>query len=329
VRRSSSVLALTLVLGAGAVAAGCGSGGGSGTAAAPPQPAPTAAVEDFPKAAGMTLGELRQRYQEGPIFAPSTSLLEPGDNRMGFALYDRAQKQLTGAAVALYAARSDGTGLRGPFVARSESMAVKPQFESRQTAQDPNGPKNLYVSTLHLPRKGKYVLMGLARLDGRLVSTSAYATTVGPPGPHPPQPGEKATLIHTLTPADVGGDLAKIDTRVPPAQDLLTTDFADVLGKKPVVLTFATPQLCQSRVCGPVVDIVEQARAAMGDKVAFIHQEVYKDNEVKQGVRPQLAAYHLATEPWTFVIDRHGVVSSRFEGALSVGELERAVAKVQ
>jgi hypothetical protein len=29
------------------------------------------------------------------------------------------------------------------------------------------------------------------------------------------------------------------------------------------------------------------------------------------------------------VIDRHGVVSSRFEGALSVGELERAVAKVQ
>jgi hypothetical protein len=272
VRRSSSVLALTLVLGAGAVAAGCGSGGGSGTAAAPPQPAPTAAVEDFPKAAGMTLGELRQRYQEGPIFAPSTSLLEPGDNRMGFALYDRAQKQLTGAAVALYAARSDGTGLRGPFVARSESMAVKPQFESRQTAQDPNGPKNLYVSTLHLPKKGKYVLMGLARLDGRLVSTSANATTVGPPGPHPPQPGEKATMIHTLTPADVGGDLAKIDTRVPPAQDLLTTDFADVLGKKPVVLTFATPQLCQSRVCGPVVDIVEQARAAMGDKVAFIHQ---------------------------------------------------------
>jgi hypothetical protein len=318
VRRASSVLALTLALGAGAVAAGCGSGGGSGSAAAPAQPAPTAAVEDFPKASGMTLGELRQRYPQGPVFAPSTSLLEPGNNRMGFALYDRAQKQLTGAAVALYAARPDGTGLRGPFVARSESMAVRPQFESRQTAEDPNGPKNIYVSTLHLPKKGKFVLMGLARLDGRLVSTSAFATTVGPAGPHPPGPGEKATLIHTLTPADVGGDVAKIDTRVPPAPDLLATDFADVLGKKPVVLTFATPQLCQSRVCGPV-----------GDKVAFIHQEVYKDNEVKQGVRPQLAAYHLATEPWTFVIDRHGVISSRFEGAVSVGELERAVAKVE
>jgi hypothetical protein len=30
-----------------------------------------------------------------------------------------------------------------------------------------------------------------------------------------------------------------------------------------------------------------------------------------------------------FVIDRSGRISSRFEGALSVGELERAVAKVR
>jgi hypothetical protein len=208
-------------------------------------------------------------------------------------------------------------------------MAVKPQFQSRQTAEDPNGPKNIYVSTLHLPTKGKVVLMGLTRLDGRLASTTAFAMTVGPKGAQPPGVGDKATLIHTQTPADVGGDLAKIDTRIPPAPDLLQTDFADVLGKKPVVLTFATPQLCQSRVCGPVVDVVEQARASAGDKVAFVHQEVYNDNQVNKGVRPQLTAYHLATEPWTFVIDRRGVISSRFEGALSVGELERAVAKVR
>jgi hypothetical protein len=328
-RRRPPILAAALVASATALAAGCGSGSSSGTGAAPAQPKPTAAIEDFPKAAGLTLGELRQRYAEGPIFAPSTSLLEPGSNRMGFALYDNAQKQLSGAAVALYAARSDGTGLRGPFVARSESMAVKPQFQSRQTAEDPNGPKNIYVSTLHLPKKGKMVLMGLARLDGRLVSTTAYAMTVGPKGAQPPGVGDQATVIHTLTPADVGGDLAKIDTRIPPAADLLATDFADVVGKKPVVLTFATPQLCQSRVCGPVVDVVEQARASAGDNVAFIHQEVYNDNQVKKGVRSQLAAYHLATEPWTFVIDRRGVISSRFEGALSVGELERAVAKVR
>ena len=219
--------------------------------------------------------------------------------------------------------------MHGPFVARSESLQVKPQFESRQTAEDPNGPKSVYVSQVHLPKRGRMVLMGLARLDGRLVSTSSFSVTVGPRGATPPAVGQKATLIHTLTPADVGGDVAKIDTRIPPAPDLLSTDFADVLGKKPVVLTFATPQLCQSRVCGPVVDIVEQARASLGGSVAFIHQEIYKDNEIAKGVRPQVAAYKLASEPWTFVIDRRGIISSRFEGAVSVGELERAVAKVQ
>ena len=41
-----------------------------------------------------------------------------------------------------------------------------------------------------------------------------------------------------------------------------------------------------------------------------------------------MAAWHLASEPWTFVIDRSGKISTRFEGAFSPGELQRAVAKV-
>ncbi len=38
--------------------------------------------------------------------------------------------------------------------------------------------------------------------------------------------------------------------------------------------------------------------------------------------------WHLTTEPWTFVVDRRGRVSARFQGALAVGELERAVRAV-
>jgi peroxiredoxin len=77
-----------------------------------------------------------------------------------------------------------------------------------------------------------------------------------------------------------------------------------------------------------VVDIVEQVKATAPKGVAFIHQEIYKDNQVNKGVRPQVAAWRLASEPWTFVIDRRGRISTRFEGAYSVGELQRAVAKV-
>ena len=81
-------------------------------------------------------------------------------------------------------------------------------------------------------------------------------------------------------------------------------DLANVLGKKPVVLLFATPALCQSRVCGPVTDIAEQVKQQFGDRVAFIHQEIYNNNDINEGPRPQMGAFHLNTEPWAYVIDR-------------------------
>jgi hypothetical protein len=134
--------------------------------------------------------------------------------------------------------------------------------------------------------------------------------------------------VHTQTLTDVGGDAKSIDTRVPPATDMLKDDLYDVLGKKPVVFVIATPQLCQSRVCGPVVDVAEQVKSETKADVAFIHNEVYVDNNPSKGLRPQLAAYGLETEPWIFVIDRTGKVVQRFEGALSVDELKAAVAKI-
>jgi hypothetical protein len=325
------ILVLLLALAAPVMAvAGCGgssSSGGNDTggSAAPPQ---SARAEDFPPAQGRSLPDVINSLPKGPVFAPSVSVLDKGRNRVGFALFDTARKQITGAGVAVYIGRTDGSDARGPYVARSESLKVGPQFESKQTATDPNAAHSVYVADVPFPRNGKYAVLAIAQLDGRLVATSPYGMKAGSKTVTPPGPGDKAPIIHTLTPADVAGDLSKIDTRVPPAPSLLKDDFADVVGKKPVVLTFATPQLCQSRVCGPVVDVVAQVQAKFGDKVSFIHQEIYSDNDVSKGLRPQLAAYHLQSEPWTFVIDRRGIVSTRFEGAFSPDELERAVAKV-
>jgi hypothetical protein len=331
--RSPRLLLLALALLAPVlVAAGCGSSGNSGDSGAQSaeQPQPSARAEDFPAAQGRTLPDVINNLPKGPVFAPSVSLLNKGDNRIGFALFDTARKQIPGAAVALYIGRTDGSDARGPYVARSESLKVSPQFESKQTSTDPDAARSVYVADVPFPRNGKYAVLAVAKLDGRLVASNPYEMKAGSgKGAPVPGPGDKAPVIHTLTPADVAGNVSKIDTRVPPAPSLLKDDFADVVGKKPVVLTFATPQLCQSRVCGPVVDVVDQVQAKVGDKVSFIHQEIYQDNDVSKGLRSQLGPYHLQTEPWTFVIDRNGVISTRFEGAFSAGELERAVAKVQ
>jgi hypothetical protein len=320
------VLALAVPI---AVAVGCGSSGGDdGNATAPAQPQPTVKAEDFPPAKDRTLPDLIASLPRGPQLAPSVSVLEKGTNRVGFALFDNAGKQLSGAGVSLYIGATDGSSARGPFLARSESLKVSPQFESKQTATDPDSARGVYVADVPFKKDGKYAMLAIAKLDGRLVSTQPIGVQVGGKKVVPPGVGDKAPVIHTQTPADVAGDVKKIDTRIPPAPSLLKDDFADVVGKKPVVLTFATPQLCQSRVCGPVVDVVDEVQAKVGDKVSFIHQEVYQDNEINKGLRPQLQTYRLQTEPWTFVIDKNGVISTRFEGAFSPAELERAVAKV-
>ena len=107
-------------------------------------------------------------------------------------------------------------------------------------------------------------------------------------------------------------------------------DLAEVLGKKPVVLLFATPALCQSRVCGPVVDVAEQVKRDRPDDAAYIHMEIYEDNIPDPNkLRSQVEAYKLPTEPWIFVIDADGKISTRIEGAFSAAELEDALDRVK
>jgi hypothetical protein len=162
--------------------------------------------------------------------------------------------------------------------------------------------------------------------DGQLSTTLLPSVIVGE-FHRVPQPGQKAPLIHTPTPADVGGDLSQITTRIPPDTQN-KVDYADALGKEPIILLFATPQFCQSRVCGPVVDVAEQVKQEYGDKAAFIHMEIYNENNPGKGFRPQVRAFRLPTEPWLFAIGRDGIVKEVIEGAFGVDELTRVVKEV-
>ena len=64
--------------------------------------------------------------------------------------------------------------------------------------------------------------------------------------------------------------------------DTVQDDFADVLGTKPVVIVFATPALCQSRVCGPVVDDEDHLVGAVtvDDVLDHLLPEDWRDQEV-------------------------------------------------
>jgi hypothetical protein len=310
-----------------ALLAGCG---GDDSSSGDQQAPPAAQAKDFPKPNGRSLADLlKETGGNGPVLAPSGLELRTGKHRFGFALFSRSREQITDASVAIYVAPAGGGPAKGPYLARWESLAVRPQFQSRQTASDPDAANSIYTAELPFDKPGQYDLVGIARIGGKLVpaTTPSPGVVVKKESPDPiPALGTRPPRIHTPTVAEVGGDVASIDTRLPPSS-MHDADFADVLGKKPVVLLFATPQLCQSRVCGPVVDVAEQVKASTDDDVEFIHMEIFRNNRIDDGVRPQMAAFHLQTEPWLFVFDRSGKVAARIEGAFSERELDDAISK--
>lgn len=316
--RGRTLLSIAVLLLAIA-AAGAGCGGSEDSS----RPAPSAT--EFPSAKGKTIAELLNQSGARPtnlVIAPAAQVFSVGENRFPFGVFTRGNAQVSDADVALYFAR-DGKGpVTGPLPAQVTSLAAKPAYTAR--GGGPEEAKTVYVvPKVDFDRKGPWLAIAMLKGAEGLEVSRVPSPVVGRFAAVP-EVGEKAPVISTPTAADVGGDLAKIDTRVPPDQ-MHEVDFADVVGKEPIVLVFATPALCQSRVCGPVVDVAQQVADSHQGEAAFIHMEVYNDNDPGKGIRPQLRAYRLPTEPWAFLIDRRGVIRDRIEGAFGVSELEEAM----
>jgi hypothetical protein len=354
--RLSRVLAAPACLAIGAfLLAGCGSSDSStastsGSAQSRPAPPKSA----FPSAKGKTLAqvlEAEEATQSELVVSPAAQVFNTGENRYPFGVFERDRTQVPDAEVALYFAKvpstkgkgsTAGSGAapgaltpkeaeeraldqpaKGPFPASIESMQTKPAFRAQTTSSDPDAAAAVYSTQVDFPSKGEWRIAALIKEGDKFTGTLLPSAVVGAFS-KVPRVGQKAPLIHTPTPADVGGDLSKITTRIPPDTQN-RVDYADVLGKEPIVLLFATPQFCQSRVCGPVVDVAEQLKQLYGDKVAFIHVEIYNDNDPSKNVRPQVRAFHLPSEPWLFAIGRDGRIKFVIEGAFGVEELTRVV----
>jgi hypothetical protein len=306
---------------AGLLATGCGGDGNEDGRALP-----SAAATEFPQPAGRNTEEIYAAVPPGDEFvvSPTGQVFREGENRFGFGVFDLGHEAVTDAEVAIYAGPPHKPAV-GPFAARVESLETEPEFTADTTAADPDAAHVVYAAQLELDQPGEWRIVALIR-DGdtfRAVRTPSievakYAEI--------PQVGDRAPRVHTPTIDDVA-DLDEIETR-DPHDSMHEVDFAEVLGRQPAVIVFATPLLCESRVCGPVVDVAEQVKSQFGDEVAFVHMEIYKDNDVDKGLRPQVSAFGLQTEPWLFVVDKQGEVTTAIEGAFGVAELENAVREV-
>jgi len=279
---------------------------------------------DFPSARGKTLAQLAAGLAGGPEVGLASSVFTAGGpNRLAFGVIDEGGQFLYGPT-AVYVARSPGAPARGPYAAPADVLVTEPRFRSRQAAAETDPFAAVYAAQVPFERAGRHTVLAVTQRGGRAVGATAQVRVLRARADRVPGVGERAPRVATDTLASVGGREEVLDTRQPPS-DMHARSFAEVVGERPVALLFATPQLCQSRVCGPVTDVALQLKRTYGDRMEFIHQEVYVDNQPQRGVRASLRAFGLPTEPWLFVVDREGRITARLEGSFGLDAFRRAV----
>jgi hypothetical protein len=279
-----------------------------------PAPTPGQSIEQF----------AAQFAADGPQALAATSVYRPPGGRLAFGLLD-AQQSFNYGPTVVYVAPYKGGRVRGPYPAPADVLLTDPRFRSEQAATEGSSFAAIYEANVPFKQPGIYKILTVSDIGGRRIAAGMNAEVVSRQQDPIPDVGEKAPAIETDTRATVGGNLDLLDTRSPKALELSEHSFADVVGKKPVALLFATPQLCQSRVCGPVTDEMLQVKAETGDKMVFIHQEPYQDNDLSRGFRPQVQRFGLQSEPWLFTVDKHGRVAARLEGSIGIRAFRAAV----
>jgi hypothetical protein len=257
---------------------------------------------------------------------PGTSDLAPGPIRYTFLILDEHGRPIEKPSARIWIARTRDAA---PFVqttARFVSIDVpeedRPRMSGGLFKEDLEVGNGVYVVNTRLDKPGIYWL--LARPAGgkdlRAVGNITVRIRTSTPAV-----GAKAPPSDTPTLGDA--PLRLLTTRDPPDRALLRYSIADSLRRHvPFVVTFATPAFCSSRVCGPVVDIVDRVRRDFaGTRVRFIHVEIYTRNNPSNGVNRFVKQWDLPSEPWTFLVGRDARIKAKFEGVVSVGELRAAV----
>lgn len=304
--RPSAAFVVALV-GSILLAAGCG--GGDDEGATRPSAAEDTTLEALWRSPGEAVGAVA-----------GTSDFQVGTNRVSFLVVDKQGRVSEQPTARVWVARGLKRHPYAQTTARFESIGVP----GGETA-DAGG---IYVARIATPSPGTYWF--LAKPVGGKVQ--ALGNVVVKRRSAAPSVGDPAVAIRNPTLRSTGGDVGELTTARRPDRGLYESSVAEALAADaPFVVSFATPEFCQSRTCGPVVDVVSAVRKREpgGSPVRFIHVEIYKDNDPANGVNKWVSQWRLPTEPFTFVVDSTGAIRTKLEGAFSVGELERAVAAVR
>ena len=287
---------------------------GGSQQSAPPNTGPTlASIAGTPDATTIVTPNLI--VLGGTDFPAGTTI------RIPFQVFQKDGKILKpdGGKAQLYLGATATSPALGPYPVQQLSLKGKGVTFDRADSD-----AIMVAGSVPLPAAGAWTAVVTMQVAGKTVAASNQFSIL--PKEATPAVGTAAPTARTPTLKDVGGDGTKISTARPLDTTLLHDSVPDLLAAhRPFVVAFATPQFCTSRICGPVVDIVKNVqRDLRGTDMAFVHAEIYTDLDPSKGAAPWVLAWALPTEPWVFVVNARGIITAKFEGAVTRAELEAA-----
>ncbi|MSQ33173.1 MAG: hypothetical protein EXR60_01950 [Dehalococcoidia bacterium] len=250
-----------------------------------------------------------------------------GPQRFAVAIFDSDQRPITDASVRLRFFK-----VLGQDQAELRAEAAAP-FRGQGLQNEGLQDRGVYAAPVTFDSPGTWGVEALAVRPGH-PQESVRASFEVPARSQTPAIGDPAPASRNKTITDVGS-VEELTSARPPDPDLYRLAIADAIAqRRPFLVVFATPAFCTSRACGPALEQVHPLKAKYGDRVGFIHVEIYNDpvGLLKGGsdrsVRPAVLEWNLPTEPYAFLVDGRGLVFDKFEGFVPAAELEEAVLRL-
>ncbi len=266
------------------------------------------------------------RFIVGLYSPDQTRLLAYGTVSVSFAFLGAGDDTATATESEVGPATASFLPIPGQDV---ELDTVRPQLVAGSEATGVYG-----APDVEFDRSGFWEVAIEAKLDGRTEHTTAAFEVLAKSDV--PAPGDEAPRTRQALAGDTGVDPEAIDSRAGsdrpiPDPELHDITVADAIAAgRPAMVVVSTPTFCVSRFCGPITDSVSELALRFGDRMAFIHIEVWQDFEADV-VNPAATEWIAPTpetdgrEPWVFVIDADGVITRRFDNVATDAELLAAV----
>lgn len=193
-------------------------------------------------------------------------------------------------------------------------------------------PTELHTEGISLPYlllRHRFERSGVATVEATYRGQPAKAAleVKDPTATKVPLPGQPMRAVKSPTTAEPLG-VDPICTRQPPCPLHEVSIDSALAEKRPLAVLFATPALCESRLCGPVLENLLAQHEALAARVRFVHVEIFPTPERKMPLIQTVQDYGLENEPVLFLAGADGLVRERLDNAFDRAEVRSELEKL-